>query len=74
MNKPEVREHKQTAAACAPNKEKTHDLIKIHESKIKKAVNKDLDVISNIKVIKKGINTLSHFQTMIINSKKKVHH
>ena len=63
-----VMERKQTAATCAPNKEKTYDLIKIHESKIKKALYKDGDVISNIKVIKKGINTLSQFQTMISKS------
>ena len=43
MNKPETRERKQSAATCAPNKEKTLDLIKIHENEIKKAVNKDKD-------------------------------
>ena len=34
MNKPETRESNQSAATCAPNKEKTLDLIKIHENEI----------------------------------------
>ena len=67
MNKPEVRERKQTAATCAPNKEKTLDLIKIHENKINKAVNKDEDVLKRIKVIKET-NTVPLFQKMIIKS------
>ena len=51
MNIPEVKEHKHTAASCATNKGKTYDLIKIHESKIKLAVNHDGDEISKHKVI-----------------------
>ena len=43
MNKPEVKEYKSTAAACAPNKEKTQDLIQLHERKIKLISEKNRD-------------------------------
>ena len=65
MNKPETRERKQSAATCAPNKEKTLDLIKIHEIKIKNAVNKKGDEVKGIKVILKS-NKAPIFQNMII--------
>ena len=68
MNIAEVTERKPTAASCAQNKKKKHDLIQIYESKIKQALNQDGDKISKNKVIKKGINTLSKFQTMISNT------
>ena len=67
MNKPETRERKQSAATCAPNKEKTLDLIKIHENKINKAVNKDKDALKRIKVIKET-NKAPLFLKMIIKS------
>ena len=67
MNKPETKEWKHSAATCAQNKEKTMDLIKIHESKINKAVNKDEDVLKGIKVIMEN-NKAPIFQKMIIKS------
>ena len=39
LTKPETKERNHSAAKCAQNKEKTLDLIEIHETKIKNAVN-----------------------------------
>ena len=50
MNKPETKERNHPAAICAQNKEKTMDLIKIHEIKINNAVNKDGDELKGIQL------------------------
>ena len=71
MNIPEVTKDKSTAAACAPNKEKTQDLIQLHERKIKQISEQNGDEILGKKVIKKCINQRTPFQ--IMNTKNDEH-
>ena len=62
--KPETKKTNQSAAKCAQNKEKTLDLIKLHENKIKDAINSKRDELTGIKVTLK-INKAPIFQNMI---------
>ena len=61
--KPETKKVNKTAAKCAQNKEKTSNLIKLHEEKIKDAVKNKKDEIKRIKVKVNPIKT-QKFQIM----------
>ena len=61
--KPETKKRNQPAAKCAQNKEKTLDLIKLHENKIKDAVKNKRDELTGITVTLKS-NKPPIFQNM----------
>ena len=61
--KPETKKSNQSAAKCAQNKEKTLDLIKLHENKIKDAVKNKRDKLKGITVTLKT-NKPPIFQNM----------
>ena len=63
--KPETKKVNKTAAKCAQNKEKTSNLIKLHEEKIKDAVKNKKDEIKRIKV---KVNTIKTQNFQIMNT------
>ena len=65
--KPETKKSNLSAAKCAQNKEKTSNLIKLHEEKIKDVVKNKKDEIKRIKVKINPIKT-QKFQIMYTQS------
>ena len=61
--KPETKKINKVAAKCAQNKEKTSDLIKLHEKKIKDVVKNKKDELKGIKLTLKT-NKPPNFQNM----------
>ena len=63
--KPETKKVNKVAAKCAQNKEKTSNLIKLHEKKIKDAVKNKKDELKRIKV---KVNTIKTQNFQIMNT------